>query len=80
LKEYVLSYNQQFVQQLSPKNYHNLTNKKATMIITGLTRHMEDVAKDTEEDTRATTEDIKGPARRNATSVGKLDVGQINTL
>jgi hypothetical protein len=45
------------------------------MIITGLTRHMEDMAKDTEEDTRVTAKDIKGPVRRNAMSIGSLDVG-----
>jgi hypothetical protein len=36
---------------------------------------MEDMAKDTKEDTRVTTKDIKGPIRRNTMSVGSLDVG-----
>jgi hypothetical protein len=64
-----------------PGKWHNLTNRKATMTITGLTTHMEDMAKNIDMDmTNAEEETKEEPTKRNAISISSLGVGQVNIL
>jgi hypothetical protein len=69
-----------------PGKWHNLTNRKVTMTITGLTTYMEDMVENISIGITNAEEDIKEeeikeePAKRNAMSVSSLGVGQVNIL
>jgi hypothetical protein len=64
-----------------PRKWHNSTNRKVTMTITGLTTHMEDMAENIGIGITNTEEDIKEeetkeePTKRNTMSISSLGVG-----